>query len=47
MVQNAANWLKSGQKDERERPKFGANYLFWSHFFSLEWGGGRSVFCKI
>ena len=34
MVQNAASMLKSGQKDERERLKFGANYLFWSHFFA-------------
>ena len=33
MVQNAANMLKSGQKDERVRPKFGANYQFWSRFF--------------
>ena len=34
MVQNAANWLKSGQKGERVRLKIAANYLFWSHFFA-------------
>ena len=34
MVQNAANMLKSGQKDERVRLKIAANCLFWSHFFA-------------